>query len=260
MENEIEISQEKGDNNPAVGHPLTKKERRRLAKEKKLKEKTKRERSFGLRKWVYRILILMILGFGIFKIWQWINTPQPGATKEDILSVRNDDWIKGNADAKVTLIEYADFECPACRVFSTDILKQLENEYKDSLRVVFRHFPLPQHDRAVDAAKAAEAAGFQGKFWQMHDLLYEKQDDWLSGDLNNILLGYAESLGLDKDRFEKDFKSDAVLKSIKDDEDDAYLLRINSTPTFYVNGQKVTITSGYDDLKNAVEKVLAESG
>ena len=253
MENDLqkELSSE-------TDRPLTKRERRELAKQEKFKERQKAGTNIKFKKWTVRFIVLLLVGFGVYKIWQWINTPQPGDTKVDILNVRSDDWTKGSPDAKVTLIEYADFECPACKIYSTDILKKLADEYPGNLRMVYRHFPLPQHTKAIDAAKAAEAAGVQGKFWEMHDLLYEKQEDWITGNLKDKLFGYAESLGLDKAQFEKDFASDSVLKSIKDDENDGYSLRINSTPSFYINGKKVEIKNGYEDLKKAIDQALTQ--
>jgi protein-disulfide isomerase len=253
MENEL-----KKDLTYEAERPLTKRERRELAKQEKLKERQKTDTNLKFKKWIVRFIVLIVVGFGAYKIWQWINTSQPGDTKIDILNVRSDDWVKGSPEAKVTLIEYADFECPACKIYSTDILKKLADEYQGNLREVYRHFPLPQHTKAVDAAKAAEAAGVQGKFWEMHDLLYEKQEDWVTGNLKDKLFGYAESLGLDKAQFEKDSASDSVLKSIKDDENDGYSLKINSTPSFYINGKKVEIKNGYEDLKKAIDQALAQ--
>ena len=237
--------------------PLTKREKRELAKQRKQEEQSKIKIKSKSKKIVLYVIGVLLLGVGIYKIWQWINTPQSRNGSSDILSVKEDDWVKGNSDAQVTMIEYEDFECPACAIYSTEVVPKLEGEYKDKLRVVYRHFPLPQHSKAIDAAKAAEAAGLQGKFWEMHDLLFGKQSDWSSAsNYKEKFEGYAESLGLNMDQYKSDLNSDSVEKSIKDNEDESYTLRINETPTFYINEKKASINNGYDDLKKAVDKTL----
>ena len=238
---------------------LTKREKRELAKQEKQTEKLKNENTKKLKDWGIRIVAVLLLAFGGYKVWQWINTPQPDGQENGILAVRGDDWVKGGNDAKVTLIEYADFECPACAIYSTEVIKKLTDEFGANLRVVYRHFPLPQHKTAVDAAKAAEAAGVQGKFWEMHDLLYLNQADWSRGSANDKFRQYAQSLGLDMTKYDADFGSEIVSQSIKNDESDGYALRINATPTFYVNGKVVNMKSGLDDLKKAVEEALGNN-
>jgi len=256
MENTDKDQQLMAKINPLEDRPLTKRERRRLAKLEKQKKRTKIARSGLFKKWFIRIILILLIGFGGYKLWQWIDTPQGGDTKYNIFSIKADDWVKGDPSAKVTIIEYADFECPACKIYSTDILPKLENEFPGDLREVYRHFPLPQHTLALEAAKAAEAAGKQGKFWEMHDLLYEKQEDWVSGKINEKLSSYAVSIGLDKAQFEKDLNSAAVLESIKNDETEAYSLRINATPTFYVNGIPVDMTNGPEGLEQAITNII----
>jgi len=203
---------------------------------------------------------LVVLGVVVFlgyKLWKSIKTPQAETGENSVLSVRSDDWVKGSPDAKVTIIEYADFECPACAIYSTEILKKLADEYKDNLRIVYRHFPLPQHRKAPDAARTAESAGKQGKFWEMHDLLYEKQEEWsTSQNFKELFSEYTKSLDLDLTKYTDDLSSDSVSQKIKKDEADGYKLKINSTPTFYVNGKIVSVNNGYDDLKSAVEAAL----
>ncbi len=239
--------------------PLTKREKRELAKQKKAQEATKQDLRLKIKKVVSILLLLIIIGFVGYKVLNWFKTPSANTSKENVLFVKDDDWVKGNPNAKVTLIEYADFECPACAIYSDEILGKLAADYGDNLKFVYRHFPLPQHTKAVDAAKAAEAAGKQGKFWEMGELLYKNQSDWSDGNLKDKLFSYAQNLGLNTDQFSQDLTSESIQKSIKDNESEAYLLKINETPTFYVNGKKANINNGYDDLKKSIDNALEAS-
>jgi len=237
---------------------LTKREKRELVKKEKLNERVKSENSGKIKKTLLWLIAIVVVAFGGYQLWQWINTPQPDPGASSILSVKSDDWVRGNPNARVTVIEYADFECPACKIYSTEVLPKIESEYKDNLRIVFRHFPLPQHKNALAASKAAEAAGMQGKFWEMADLLYEKQSEWDSvSNVQDKMVEYANFLVLNTDQFLSDYNSDIVSQSIKDNEDEAYMLRVDATPTFFVNGKKVNVNYGYDDLKNAIDNALA---
>lgn len=238
--------------------PLTKRERRQIAKQEKLQKREKSEQSGKIKKYLIWAVVLLVVVFGGYKIWQWINTPQGNSNTDNVLDVKSDDWIKGNSDAKVTIVEYADFECPACQIYATQVLPQIESNYGDKIRLVFRHFPLPQHKNAIDAAKAAEAAGKQGKFWEMDDLLYQKQSDWDSvSNMKEKMTEYAKSLNLNIDQFSSDYDSDAVAQSIKDNENEAYALRVKGTPTFFINGKEATVNNGYNDLKQAIDSALA---
>src|SRR5215211_7709582 len=119
--------------------------------------------------------------------------------------------VLGPADAPVRLEEFGDFECPPCGMFHP-ILEQMHAEFGDKLQITFREFPLvPTHQHALAAASAAEAAGIQGKFWEMHDLLYEHQNEWKKEfNVRPIFEGYAKQLGLDVDRYKRDMNSDLV--------------------------------------------------
>ncbi len=137
--------------------------------------------------------------------YQLVVDQQPPVTDED--------WIYGNRDAPITIVEYEDFQCPACPGFSLGV-KDLIADFPDSIRVVFRHLPLPSiHDKAYISAMAAEAAGAQGKFWEMHDILYINQQAWTGmteDDFVDWVTTQAETLGLDLDQFEEDmFDKDA---------------------------------------------------
>ena len=147
--------------------------------------------------------------------------------------------VRGNANAPVTLEEFADFQCPSCGAYYPE-LKKIESEFGDKLRVIFRERPLvPPHDHALMAAQAAEAAGLQDRFWEMHDKLYENQTAWSEAkDLVPIFVDYAKQIGLDTDRFMKDLNGEKVVTRIFQDGKRVHFLNVNSTPTFYVNGKE----------------------
>ena len=147
--------------------------------------------------------------------------------------------ILGASDAPVTLMEFGDFQCPPCAELAEPI-NQLERDYRSRLRVVFRHLPLANHQHAREAALASEAAGLQGRFWQMHDLLYREQSLWSNApDVRVFFSAYAAILGLDIDRFKKDMESDKAKAQIGFDEEQAMTLGVKSTPTIFINNQEV---------------------
>jgi protein-disulfide isomerase len=153
---------------------------------------------------------------------------------------------KGPENAVVTLEEFGDFECSACARFHP-IWKSLEPKYGQRVRITFRHFPLAlQHKRALAAAYAAEAAGLQGKFWAMHDKLFENRETWVKAtDLESVLSTYAKELGLDLDRFNEDKSGDAVRHRVNQDFQRGRSLKVKATPTLYLNGVEIP----YNDLK-----------
>jgi protein-disulfide isomerase len=144
------------------------------------------------------------------------------------------DHIAGPADAPVTLVEFGDYECPYCGM-AYPIVKKAQRELGKQLRFVFRNFPLAEsHPHARIAAQAAEAAGAQGKFWEMHDTLFEHQDALEREDL----VGYAKSLGLDTAQFARDLEAGTYAKRVRDDFRNGVRSGVNGTPTFFVNGNR----------------------
>jgi protein-disulfide isomerase len=147
--------------------------------------------------------------------------------------------VLGANDAPVTLMEFGDFQCPPCADLAEPI-NQLERDYRSRLRVVFRHLPLANHQHAREAALASEAAGLQGRFWKMHDLLYREQPVWSNApDVGVLFSAYAGMLGLDIDRFKKDMGSDKAKARVGFDEGQAMTLGVRSTPTIFINNQEV---------------------
>lgn len=143
--------------------------------------------------------------------------------------------IRGKPDAPVTLEEFGDFQCPPCGQFAA-FAEELLKEYDSRLRVVFRNFPLPLHEHAREAALAAEAAGFQGKFWEMHDTLYREQSNWSSApNTRELFESYAGTLGLNMEQFKKDMDSDKARERVDSDHALGDSLGIKVTPTLFIN-------------------------
>ena len=161
------------------------------------------------------------------------NSVAPGAGGAESMHVR------GRPDAPVTLVEFGDFQCPPCANLS-DPINQLERDYRSRLRIAFRHFPLGNHPHAREAALASEAAGLQGRFWEMHDLLYREQSAWSGApDARVLFNAYAGMLGLNIDRFKKDMESEQAKARVESDEQKAVALGVRTTPTIFINNQAV---------------------
>jgi protein-disulfide isomerase len=147
--------------------------------------------------------------------------------------------IRGNPEAPVTLEEFGDFECPSCAKLAT-FIDQLIKEYHPRVRLIFRNFSLPMHQLARDAALAAEAAGLQGRYWEMHDMLFQEQRVWSGAtDAGKLFDFYAETLGLDLNQFRKDVKSDKVRERIESDQARAKSLGVKMTPTLFVDKREM---------------------
>lgn len=188
-------------------------------------------------------------------IWA-TNRPQAPINLATI--VHADDAMTGTINAKVTVVEFGDYQCPACG-YEYPILKQLVDTYKKNpnFNFVFKNFPLPQHQNAPAAAEAAEAAGEQGKYWEMHDALYEHQKDWVDvASPLSLFTGYAQTLGLDVPKFQTAIQGEKFKNKINKDVQDGQLIAINATPTIFVNGEKLVGTASFDQLKQKVDTLL----
>jgi protein-disulfide isomerase len=151
----------------------------------------------------------------------------------------NSAHIRGNPDAPVTLEEFGDFQCPPCGKFS-EFVEELLKEYNPRLRLVFRNFPLSGHEHAREAALAAEAAGLQGKFWEMHDTLYREQETWTKApNVRELFESYAGTIGLDVDQFKKDMDGDKARERVDSDRALADFLGVKATPTLFINNRPV---------------------
>ena len=186
-------------------------------------------------------IALSTLGSGTFlyraKRQQLKNIPE----SESVLAKTNTDsaHIRGNPDAPVTLEEFGDFQCPPCGKFS-EFVEELLKEYNSRLRLVFRNFPLSGHEHAREAALAAEAAGLQGKFWEMHDTLYREQDTWSKApNVRELFESYAGTIGLNVDQFKKDVDGDKARERVDSDRALADFLGVKATPTLFINNRPV---------------------
>lgn len=200
---------------------------------------------------VVSILGTFLLLYGVYKL---VNQPAQNDFPQ-AKQIKSTDHTKWSPAKKNVLVEYSDFQCPSCKNVH-DLLKTIEAsssanfEVTKKIAFVFRYFPLYQvHDKAYLSAYVAEAAGIQGKFWEMSDLLFTNQQTWsTSGDpLKEYFLKYAEDLELDVAQFSKDISSNKVKDRINQDLLEAGQMGIDSTPTFFLNGQKVEVNS-YQEL------------
>ncbi len=204
------------------------------------------------------IATVVLLVGGIFLLSRSATGPADitGATVSQI------DYSKGEKigsdSAKVKVVEFSDLQCPAC-LAAEPIVKQIRANYPPTqVQLIYRHFPLPQHSHGREAASFAEAAGEQGKFWEMHDKLFDTQGEWSGLDgkgATSFFLDLAKQLNLDENKINQAITSNDLKARIDGDVAEGNRLGVNSTPTFFVNGRKVNMQS-FNDLTAAVETEL----
>jgi protein-disulfide isomerase len=184
---------------------------------------------------------------------QQARAPQPGASNP---------YERGGTSARVTLEEFSDFQCPACGNLEPG-LRRVVKDYGDRARLVFRNFPLQGHKYAFQAARAAEAAGQQGKFWEMHDMLYDNQKEWSDSMEPRVQFdAYATRLGLDVQRFKTDMERQDLADRIKSDYGRGMSMGVKGTPTIYLNGRELVpgklVTE--EDLRREIDAALGSTG
>ena len=168
--------------------------------------------------------------------------------------VSHADHILGSEQARVTLVEYGDFECPNCRQ-AAPAVKQLIERFAGKVRLVWRQFPLEEvHPHALHAALASEEAGAQRRFWQMHDLLLAHREHLKDKQLRD----YANQLELDMVRYDEDMKEERYLQRVREHVDSARKSGARGTPTFFINGRIIDVSFGLQRLHDAVEKLVRE--
>ena len=206
--------------------------------------------------WAILIVIALALG-GVFFV---SNTHKAGAPGDTSGKQALTNHVEGNSSTGVKLVEYGDYQCPACGQYYEPV-KQTVEKYKDQISFQFRNFPLYQiHNNAMAAARAAEAAALQDKFWEMHDKLYVNQQNWeSSSSAQSVFAGYAKDLGLDVDKFNQDFKSSAVNSRIQADLKEGTRLGVESTPTFFLDGKKISNPDAtVDGFSKVIEAEIAK--
>jgi protein-disulfide isomerase len=205
-------------------------------------------------------LIVLVVGFIIYAMLKPDSQSSNGRAKvaADVAKLSQGN-SEGPADAKVTLTEFGDYQCPACAKFFPILKDTILPQYQGKVKFVFLNYPLPIHQNAVPAAQAAEAAALQGKFWEMHDLLYQKQDEWVKlSNPQSKFESYAKDLGLNVDQFKQDYKSQKVKDTINAQASLGDAFNIPGTPTFFVNGVQVDTSTGQDAINKAIDKALAQ--
>jgi len=160
--------------------------------------------------------------------------------------------MKGNPNAKVTLVEFADYECPHCKRLQP-VLRQVLDEFHDDVKVYFKHYPLPQHTNARLAAEAAVAAQNQGKFWQFQDKLWDKQDELTPAEIEKI----AKESGLDVTKFRQDLDSPQVKAQVQKDRAEGQSLGLQATPTLYIDGREYTDPKDAESLREWIKEELS---
>lgn len=171
----------------------------------------------------------------------------------------NPPWLLGSQTATVTVEEFADFQCGTC-AGKHPVVKEIVDNYGSRIKFIFRHFPLSGHDKAYDAARAAEAAGLQGKFWEMQNQLFTNQSSWAGKDpvsFRGVLEEYAKKIGLDVEKFKTDMEGMGAKSRVDLDLQRGRSLRITGTPTIYINGKPVDVAQmTVDEMKKIIDAEL----
>jgi len=236
---------------------LTKRQKRQLRKERKQEERVKRQKDQKRKNSIKWAIIFVIIAVAIYGMYKFLTAGIPNVTNShDVIT--QEDNVKGNTNSSVTLIEYGDFQCPACATYHS-LVSQIAQEYGGRIQIAFRNFPLRRiHSNAQISSQAAEAAGKQGKFWEMHDMLYVNQNEW-AGERNpeSIFEEYAKALDLDVDIFTADLKSSEVEEKINRDIALGNAAGINSTPSFVVNGSLIKSPGSLEEFRTIIDGALA---
>lgn len=183
----------------------------------------------------------------LFVVYKFVNAPQTLKEYPQVSKISADDHITWNKNAKNILVEYSDLQCPACQSFHNLIKNEIESQdsmkkVRDNIAFVYRNFPLDQHQYSHVAAYAAEAAGKQGKFFELADMLFQNQQRWENEKDPSIkFVEYAKKLNLDINQFNKDRDSKEIKDKVQRDIQSGNSFEVDATPTFYLNGKKLQL-------------------
>lgn len=202
------------------------------------------------------LILIVTVALLVVRPWE-SSTPAPAASAASAELVDDSTHLLSDAgpDAPV-VVEFFDYECPGCGAFHP-VVEDLVAEYGDQVTFAVRYYPLPSHPNAVPAAVAAEAAAQQGAFAEMHDVLFERQEQWTGSDATATFRGYAEELGLDMAAFDAAVADPATLDRVAFDANAGIALGVQSTPTFFVDGEQVDLVD-YDDVETAIQAALGK--
>ena len=216
---------------------------------------------------IFSAVVVLILG-GLI-VWTRMANPPidlAGVENNSVIAASEQngnigDHVKGKTDSNIRIVEFGDFQCPSCGGAASNV-NTLMDEYGDRVGLVFRNFPLTTiHPNARAASATAEAAGLQGKYWEMHDLLYERQGDWSNQDATKrteTFNQYAEEVGLDIEKFKTDVASANVGKKISFDQALGKREGVSATPTFYLNGEKLDEETSSGIVQGDLTKIKAK--
>lgn len=257
-----ENTQPQQEQETASEHYVSKKERRELRREERKAAGAHEQKSKSFRRLMVWLVAILLVGGSLAGVFYLAKTAEPVENNQNGSGLRDEvsseDWVGGNPEAAVTLVEYADFQCPACGQYHP-IIKKLEEELGAQVRFVFRHFPLARvHPNAEAAAAAAEAAGLQEKFWEMRNILFERQNDWSKKPNPRVaFVAYAQELGLNTDQFKNDMELDVIEEKIQTQFNGGTASGVNSTPTFFINSAKIDNPRSLDDFRHTLAQAIA---
>src|SRR3989344_1037725 len=193
---------------------------------------------------IVAVTVAIVIGAVFF-----LSQPEKPIVLESNRLVKDDSLKISTDSAKLTIVEFGDFQCPACKLAHPG-LKQAIADFPGQINFVFRHYPLPQHKNAQIAAKTVEAANLQGKVWETYDKMYEAQEEWAeSSNPLDLFKKYASDLGMDAEKLAKDMDDPKIQEKINNDIADGNASGVNSTPTFYFNSELYKKGVGYSDFK-----------
>ena len=209
------------------------------------------------------VIIAATIGLALFFAFS-DNSKAEDITKyftDDITAAQESDYKNGAGNKDLTIIEYGDFQCIFCGQ-SHPIIEEVEEAYGDDISVVFRHFPLvDRHPNAMAGHRAAEAAGIQGKFYEMHDLLFERQQVWSAasnvGAALELIEGYASEINLDMEKYNIDVQSPEVAEKISAHQASGTQIGVTGTPTFFLNGERIGTPGSLEEWQQVIEAELA---
>lgn len=203
--------------------------------------------------WGAFVVVIGLLIWGMIAAANKAERESASIASPDVVTAT--DQTKGATSSPLTLIEYSDFQCPACAAYYP-VVERLLRESEGKVLFVYRHFPLTQHANAIPTAIAAEAADKQGKFWDMYNIIFTNQKDWeASKEIKTVLTGYATELSLDVTKFLADYESEEIREKVNNDLKSGLKAGVNSTPTFYLNGVKINPTN-YEDFKRIIDQAF----